>query len=220
MKKKILIIQHEDDTPAGTTLKWAEVRGLEVVYWRPALEPTPPSTEDLVGVVICGGSMDTFEEDQFPWLRVEKQFVRHLLEAQTKIFGLCLGAQLLAESLGGRVYKHPGWEVGFIPAKSIHGDNVPMFHWHQYTFELPPSATLLIEGAYCRNQAFTWGNQVVATQFHPESTSEWIKECANEIKEKHQGHVQSRQEILDSLPLQKDLQDWYFKELDALFLKK
>lgn len=221
MKNKILVIQHESDTPAGTTLVWAAQRGVDIEFWYPAttLAPKVSDIENLLGVVICGGSMDTFEEEQFPWLKAEKEFIRNLLEKKIKIFGLCLGSQLLAEALGGKVYRYHGWEVGFVSAEDSQGQKVPMFHWHQCSFELPPSAQLIIEGEYCRNQAFTWGDQVVATQFHPEATVEWIRECAEEVREKHQGNVQSKEEILNSLDLQKDLQAWYFKQLDGLFFK-
>ncbi|WP_413290318.1 type 1 glutamine amidotransferase [Bdellovibrio sp. HCB337] len=220
MANKILIVQHEEHTSAGTTLEWAKTRGVDVVFWHPAQEPMPKSTDDSLGVVICGGSMDTFEEDKFPWLKTEKQFVQNLLEKKTKIFGLCLGGQLLAEVLGGKVYVQKGWEIGFVPAKTKDGEEVPMFHWHHCAFELPPGATLLIKGDYCPNQAFLWKDHVVGTQFHPEATEDWVRECAEDVEEKHQGNVQKKAEMLDSLPLRKNLQDWYFRQLDALFLKK
>ena len=220
MKNKILIIQHEDDSPPGTTLEWARLRQQELIYWRPASEQAPPETTDLAGVVICGGSMDAFEEDKFPWLKTEKTFIRALLENKIKVFGLCLGSQLLAEMLGGRVYQHVGWEIGFVPGKTSDGVAVPMFHWHHCTFDLPAGAELFIQGEFCRNQAFKVGEQVVATQFHPEATPEWIRECAEEVRNGHRGNVQSGSEILKSLPQQKELQAWYFQQLDNLFQTK
>lgn len=220
MKKKLLVIQHEMDTPPGTTLEWAQLRGFECRFWYPAQENTPPSMKDFAGVVICGGSMDTFEEEKFPWLKTEKAFLQEALDKKMKIFGLCLGSQLLAELFGGRVYQHHGWEIGFIPAKTRDGREVPMFQWHHCTFELPPNAELLVQGDYCRNQAFKVGDQVIATQFHPEATEEWIRECAEGIREKHQGNVQTPESILESMPLRKKLQAWYFEQLDQLFLER
>lgn len=220
MKNKLLIIQHEASTPAGTTLEWAKNHSLEVVFWHPAQESLPPSLEGLCGAVICGGGMDTFEEERFPWLKTEKAYLRQLLDHKIKIFGLCLGSQLLAEILGGRVYQHPGWEIGFIRLSRAGQEPLPVFHWHHCTFDLPPGAELILQGDYCRNQAFKVGDQVIATQFHPEATQEWIRECAGDVKEKHQGNVQSTEEMLRDLPLQKVQQAWYFQQLDQLFLGK
>lgn len=212
--KKILIVQHEEDTPPGTTLEWAQNRGYAVEMWSPATQ-NPPTQLDHDLVVICGGSMDTHEEKKYPWLVTEKKVLRRLLDQETKIFGLCLGSQLLAEVLGGSVHQHVGWEIGFIPVTLNNGQTLSVFHWHRYTFELPPGAELLAQGTYCRNQAFRYGSHIIATQFHPEATLEWIQESAQEVRQ-HQGNVQSADEIMRSLSLQAPMKAWYFEKLDEL----
>jgi GMP synthase-like glutamine amidotransferase len=216
--KKLLIIQHESGTTPGSTLQWSGQHGFETAVWFPATDPRPPAIDAETGVIICGGSMDAFEEDKFPWLKTEKQFIRDLLKNNIKIFGLCLGAQLLAEILGGRVYLHHGWEIGFIEVTDSDGEKIKVFHWHHCTFELPPGAERVVSGDYCLNQAFKWGEQVVGTQFHPESTVEWIKTCTEGLRPHHQGNVQSQEQMLNSLFLQQDLQNWYFQQLSKLFL--
>lgn len=216
--QRLLIIQHEDDTPAGTTLEWAQARKLQVHIWQPAKEPQPPVSTPYLGIVICGGGMDTFEEEKHPWLITEKNFLREQLRQKTKIFGLCLGSQLLAEIFGGRVYQHSGWEIGFLPVKNSQGESLTVFHWHHCTFELPPQAERIFHGDYCLNQAFKVGDQVIATQFHPESTAEWVRTCSQELQAHHQGNVQSQEQILGSLSLLVPLQKWYFQQLDELFL--
>ncbi|WP_373997534.1 type 1 glutamine amidotransferase [Bdellovibrio bacteriovorus] len=216
--KSLLVIQHEADTPPGTTLEWAALRGYTVHHWSPGTD-APPVKTDFDLVVICGGSMDTFEEEKHPWLVVEKEFIRKLVKNNTKIFGLCLGSQLLAEILGGSVHQHHGWEIGFVPVKTRDASTLQAFHWHRYTFELPPGAELLCEGSFCKNQAFTFGKNIMATQFHPETTEQWIRECAEEValnEKAYTGLVQSEKDMLASLPLQKDLKHWYFDQLDQL----
>ena len=105
---KLLIIQHEDKTSPGTTLDWARQNNIHVDHWYPA-EPHPvPDHAEYKGIVICGGSMDTCEEDKHPWLREEKKFIRSLIDNNKKIFGICLGSQLIAEALGGQVHQHHG----------------------------------------------------------------------------------------------------------------
>ncbi|MGZ3769055.1 MAG: type 1 glutamine amidotransferase [Bdellovibrio sp.] len=213
--KHLLIIQHEHDVTAGTTLEWAKLKNYQIEYWYPAENSqTPNFNFDMV--VICGGSMDTFEEDKYPWLKTEKAYIAELIQRNIKIFGLCLGAQLLAEMLGGSIYKHVGWEIGFVPVQIEQKSFLNVFHWHQYSFQLPPGAQLLAQGDYCYNQAFTYGNHIVGTQFHPESTVDWILECADCVKEIHFGLVQTPSQIRDQVFLQKKLQDWYFKQLDNL----
>jgi GMP synthase-like glutamine amidotransferase len=217
--KKLLIIQHEDLTTAGTTLDWAKERNLEVHTWWPATEAAPQKLECFVGVVICGGTMDTFEEDKFPWLKNEKQFLQEALKAKTKMFGLCLGAQLLAEALGGKVYYHHGWEIGFVQIENpATKENIAVFHWHHCTFDLPSKAELFFTNDYCKNQAFKLQDQVIATQFHPEATLGWVKDCAEELEPRHTGRVQTREQMLAGTAQRDQMQAWYFQQLDHLFL--
>ncbi|WP_413558893.1 type 1 glutamine amidotransferase [Bdellovibrio sp. HCB209] len=216
--KKLLIIQHESDVPAGSTLDWASQNNYQVEYWLPAQGGPAPAVKGYDGVVICGGSMDTFEVDKFPWLHTEKAYIRDLIANNVKIFGLCLGSQLIADIMGGKVHIHePGWEVGFVPVQTTEGETIQAFHWHHCTFELPPGAELIATNSFCKNQAYKLGNNIVATQFHPETTEDWIRECADEVGPEHQGIVQNKSEMLNSLGLQKQLQNWYFKELSKLF---
>ncbi len=216
--KKLLIIQHELDGPPGTTLDWASQNNYQVEYWFPFQGTPAPDRTDYQGVVICGGSMDTFQEETFPWLRTEKKFIRDLIDNKVKIFGLCLGSQLIADIMGGKVYIHePGWEVGFVPVETTEGETIQAFHWHHCTFDLPPGAELTATNSFCKNQAYKLGSNIMATQFHPETTPDWIRECAEEVGPEHQGLVQNKSEMLRTIGLQKPLQEWYFRQLDKLF---
>lgn len=219
----ILIIQHESDTPPGTTLEWAKSRGLSTATWQISEASTPPlSFENFKALVVCGGSMDTFEDDRFPWLKIEKEFLKNCINLKKPIFGLCLGSQLLAEVLGGKVYPMNKWEVGFIPVQMMDQSseyNLNVFHWHQCTFDLPPTAKLMATNDFCANQAFTFGDRIVATQFHPESTREWILECAESVTEDLQGLVQSKNDIIANLALQEPLKNWFFQKLDSWFAR-
>jgi GMP synthase-like glutamine amidotransferase len=228
--KKLWIIQHQEQTTAGTTLDWAEARGLELHFWRPYEASQPPDVSILLetetaGVVICGGTMDTFEEDVHPWLRTEKRFLRELIEAKVKCFGLCLGAQLLAEILGGNVVLQKDWELGFTTVTENVDDaeatsrSLSVFEWHHCTFEVPPTAELFIVGDYFRNQAFRVGRHVIGTQFHPEATEAWIRHCTERLRPEHSGNIQSKEQILASLVHDRPvLQRWYFNQLDRFFL--
>jgi GMP synthase-like glutamine amidotransferase len=110
--------------------------------------------------------------------------------------------------------------VGFVPVKNLDGSTLQAFHWHHCTFDLPPGAELIATNEFCRNQAYKLGDNVVATQFHPETTEDWIRECADEVGSQHQGLVQNKEQMLSSMNLQKPQQDWFFLQLDRLFLYK
>lgn len=219
---ELLIIQHESDTPPGSTLEWARLRGIRPLIWQAAHEPAPCRPDEVKALVICGGSMDVFEEDRCPWLKAEKEFIREALQKEIPIMGLCLGSQLIAEALGARVYSLNTWEVGFIPVQMNDREapyTLDVFHWHQCTFDLPMGAELIATNEFCQNQAFKWGANVIATQFHPETTVQWVHECAADVNETHQGLVQRSREMLERISLQAKLQKWYFDTLDRLFIR-
>lgn len=214
---KLLIIQHEDKTSPGTTLDWARQNNIHVDHWYPAQDHPVPNHTDYRGIVICGGSMDTFEEEKHPWLREEKKFIRALIDNNKKIFGICLGSQLIAEALGGQVHQHHGWEIGFVPVTTGDNEILHVMQSHRYTFTLPPGAQLIATNDFCRHQAYTYGENIIATQFHPEATMEWITRKAHSVNSERQGQVQTKEEILASIHLQKPLQEWFFKQLDRWF---
>jgi GMP synthase-like glutamine amidotransferase len=124
-----------------------------------------------------------------PWLRDEIALIRAALEAAKPVLGVCLGAQLLAAALGGRIYPHDHREIGWFEvtraqeaARSPFAPWLPerlaAFHWHGDTYDLPPGATRLFESAACREQGFSAGVRALALQFHPEITPEMVREWA------------------------------------------
>lgn len=218
----LLIIEHEVDSPPGSTLEWARLRGITPLIWKAAHEPAPCKPDEVKALVICGGSMDVFEEERCPWLVQEKAFISEILRRNIPVMGLCLGSQLIAEALGARVYSTNTWEIGFIPVNMQDRETpytLNVFHWHQCTFELPEGAELIATNDFCKNQAFRWGSNVIATQFHPETTVQWVHECAAEVNDSHKGLVQRPREMLDSISLQPKLQQWYFDTLDRLIIR-
>jgi len=143
-----------------------------------------------------GGPMSSYDEQELPWLREEKAYLRQVFNAGARMLGVCLGAQLLAELLGATVGPNPYKEIGWLPVRlSEEAKQHPFFagvpqeftafHWHGDTFSLPEDALPLGESAGCRLQGFLWGARVLGLQFHLETTAESmeaiIAACSEEI---------------------------------------
>ena len=169
----------------------------------------PPGTLDFDLLVVMGGPMGVADEAAYPWLRVEKQFILRAIEAGKRVLGICLGAQLVAEVLGARVYRNPYREIGWFPVvrndratQTAVGQAIPeelcALHWHSDTFDIPVGAAPLGASAACRNQGFVYNERVLALQFHLEATpataAELVAECVNDIDGSI--YTQSRYDLL------------------------
>ena len=212
---KVLIIQHETSTPPGTVIQWLESRGASYkIHFFSSGALLQQADFDVV--FICGGSMNVDQESDFSWLVEEKMYIHSIIKGNKKIVGLCLGAQLLAEVLGGTVFKSPVWEVGWQKINLLETNtSLVAFHWHGYQFISPPGSVVIAENECTPHQGFKFGANILAYQFHPESTLDWVVECATdpEIPTKDK-FVQNKEEILANLNNQKNMQDWFFRELD------
>jgi GMP synthase (glutamine-hydrolysing) len=142
-----------------------------------ALDPVAPEL-----VLVLGGPIGAYEDDPYPSLKEELKLLEKRLGANRPTLGICLGAQLMARALGARVYpvglKEIGWgRIALRPAgcesavRHLGQDDTAVLHWHGDTFDLPAGATLLASTGICRNQAFSWGCNALAFQFHPEATA-------------------------------------------------
>ncbi len=143
-------------------------------------------------LVIMGGPMNIYEEDLYPWLSWEKRLIAHYLENDKFVFGFCLGAQLIADVLGSRIFALPGREIGWFPVIKTNDrilkflpDIATVFHWHGETFDLPEGALPLFRSDFTENQVFIYNNKVLALQFHLEMTAAGIEDitryCADEL---------------------------------------
>jgi GMP synthase (glutamine-hydrolysing) len=179
---RVLVIQHVASAPLAAYGEVLAARGteLELVDCE-AGDPMPAALDGIDGVISLGGPQSLYEPAGLDWLAPELDLLRTAVAAGVPIFGVCLGAQLLALAFGGRVYPGPVPEVGPAPvhltaaadADPVFGrlePVVPAFHWHADTFELPAGATLLASSDRYANQAFRIGANGYGVQFHAESS--------------------------------------------------
>ncbi len=139
--------------------------------------------------------MNIYEQDIYPWLAREKGFIRSAIAEGKIILGICLGAQLMADVMGGKVQRNEHREIGWFQVQltaearasrifRVLPENFVAFHWHGDTFDNPPKAVRMAESLACKNQAFELG-KAVGLQFHlessPDSIDHLIQNCADEL---------------------------------------
>ena len=205
-------LQHVPFEGLGSIEPWLRGAGYEITSSPLFRSAEFPNLEMVDLLIVMGGPMSVNDEDEFPWLIEEKRFVRGAIKAGTPVLGICLGAQLIASSLGARVYRNRCKEIGWFPVQGVPRPGLrstfsfpsamDVFHWHGETFELPPCAVPLARSEGCRNQAFQIGRRVVGLQFHLETTAESaraiVTHCRAELSPAK--YVQSEATILGTAP--------------------
>jgi len=158
-----------------------------------------PDQGDFECLIIMGGPMGVQDEKKYPWIKEEKIFIEQSIRNQKTVIGICLGAQLIADVLGARVYRNSFKEIGWFPVRkrkeskgtimdALLQNEFHAFHWHGDTFDIPRGADHFAESEACPNQGFIYERHVVALQFHFESTKDSIEQlilnCGHELNEK------------------------------------
>jgi GMP synthase (glutamine-hydrolysing) len=138
-------------------------------------------------VVVLGGPIGVYEEDQYPFLHEELAAIRARMAAGRPMLGICLGAQLMAKARGANVAPGPQKEIGWAPLRVTEVgravglgvfESTPVLHWHGDNFELPANAVRLASTSVCPNQAFSIGKNMLGLQFHievdPARIEQWL----------------------------------------------
>lgn len=155
-------------------------------------EQLPTDLEAFAAVVVMGGPMASYDDTGFPTRGAEIELLRTALARELPVLGICLGAQLLVEAAGGRVFPGSGAEIGWgtvsLTADAADdplfrgvGDSVEVLHWHGDTYELPPNAVHLARSDRYENQAFRVGPCAWGLQFHLEVDDTAVRTFASEF---------------------------------------
>ena len=230
----ILIFEHSDTSRAerlGVTLRDYGHR-LHFVRLDQG-DDMPRDLDNVDGSVSCGGPQSAYD-DSHEWLKPQMELMRQANEIAMPIVGLCLGSQILARALGGKVEMMPdgiefGWNEVSLTASgredSIHA-GMPwtslMFHYHRdYVSELPPGARLLASSSQCKVQTWAVGLRTYGFQYHPEVTLQtietWMREEPEALREANITPEQLREQNHKYYPAFERLTQRLFESI-ALFL--
>jgi len=203
--------QHAPFEGLGSIEPWLKKAGCEITSTRFYESAKLPDLKTIDLLVVMGGPMSVNDEDRFPWLVAEKQFIWDAIAKSKPVLGICLGAQLIAGALGTGVYSNKAKEIGWFPVHGIKSndqsifefpESIKVFHWHGETFDLPSGATLLAKSDACENQAFQVGKSVIGLQFHLETTPQaartLVSNCRDELIPAP--FIQAEKEILSANP--------------------
>lgn len=143
-----------------------------------------PHIEDVDLLIIMGGNISVNDEANYPWLKIEKRWLRRYLASGKPAIGLCLGGQLIANALGAAVSHSAYHELGWTTVQRVRNipencfqlpDQLKVLQWHSECFEIPKGAVHLAENQMCRNQMYQIGKNVLGFQFHPEITPQTLE---------------------------------------------
>jgi len=176
-RQQVVVIQHLAFEDLGSFESVFHERGMHVSYLQAGVDNVLLPLQHADIAVVLGGPIGVYETQTYPFLQDELNALSQRLTAMMPTLGICLGAQLMAQAMGGKVFpggqKEIGWSSLTLHNEAVnsplqHLQNTPVLHWHGDTFDLPPKAELLASTALYRHQAFRVGSNLLALQFHPE----------------------------------------------------
>lgn len=193
---RVLSLTHGLSVPGGVFEEAVAAGGHRLERWVVPNGGSPEAAGSYDAVMAFGGSQHPDEDARFAWLRHEEAFLQDVLAAEVPVFGVCLGAQMLARAAGASIGPASASEIGWheiVLTESGTADPVlgtlppspTVFQWHHYAFDLPPSGVALAESPACLQAFRLDGLPAWGIQFHAEVTGEmlsaWIEEDPQDL---------------------------------------
>jgi len=195
--KPLLVIRHERTDTLGVAGGAFEEEGLPISILDAWGDGSWPGREEVAAYLVMGGAMNVDQIGRHPYLGLERELIRGLIEAGVPVMGVCLGAQLMARAVDEPVIRAPQRKCGFFPVyPTEEGASDPVasvfaagdleFHWNEDTFALPPGARLLASGSDGTVDAFRIGERAWGIAFHPEvdrpELDGWIEAVGSKLE--------------------------------------
>jgi GMP synthase (glutamine-hydrolysing) len=235
--KKLLVLQHVAHEILGTLNPLLKRAGFRIRYVNFGRHPdAEPSLEGYDGLIVLGGPMSANDTRNHPHLMTELRLIEEAMRREIPVLGICLGAQLIARTLGAEVYPSEEKEIGWYDVSptrdagedlllSEFRDKEKVFQWHGDTFEIPRSGVHLASSSVCANQAFRYAMNVYAFQFHLEVDApmihRWLRAPENQAEiATLQGKIDAgsiHKETLEHLERLHQLSDRVFSEFIGIF---
>jgi GMP synthase (glutamine-hydrolysing) len=185
---QILFIVHSDFEVPDYIQTWISNQNFKLFICRPFKGESLPPLADVDFVILTGGTHSLVDQDKYPYLKIEIEFVKQALAADKKILGICLGAQILSEAHGTKTELSPQPEIGVFPLRlTPEGINDPILegvpstfnvtHWHKYMPGLPNTASILAASEGCPRQIIRYSSRAYGFQCHIDTTFEDIQKA-------------------------------------------
>ena len=179
-RRSAVAVRHVAFEDLGLLSPILDAAGWDVSYCdAPTDDLTAPAVTKADLLVVLGGPIGVYDQDDFPFLGREIELLGRRLAEDLPTLGICLGAQLMACALGQAVYPCFEKEIGWGPVTLTEAGKASclgalprgghVLHWHGDTFDLPPGASLLASTKACTNQAFVYRKRGLGLQFHLEA---------------------------------------------------
>lgn len=229
MSRKVIIIRHMQERRDDHVANFLNDKQTRQVHVNPAHgAPIPADTKDCDALVIYGGIQSANDVKDKPYIGAELDWITDWLASGRPALGICLGAQLLAKSLGGEISRHRDgiFEIGFhkiSPTEQANGflnESAYFYQWHGEGFSLPDRCELLATGDLFPNQAFRYRHNTYGFQFHPEVSknvmNSWLSAARENLQKSKGAHSVEKQRTDESIHGDKMgkwcrnfLEDWY-----------
>ena len=224
--KKVLAIRHAKERRDDRVSAWMEENDVEIHVAIPASgAPLPRNKANYDALVVYGGVQSANDGSSRPYIDHELDYIADWATSGRPVLGICLGAQMLAKSLGGTVMPRSDgrFEIGFnrvVPLEESDGflkQPSYFYQWHGEGFTIPQDGVRLAGGEVFPNQAFRYGQRAYGVQFHPEVTleimREWLSYNEGKLESKLGAHSAERQ-IDDESRYGDDMQAWLHEFLN------
>ena len=229
---RMLVVEHEAECPPAHLGRWLTESGADLAVWRPYLGEALPDLASYDALVVLGGSMGADDEATVAWIGPTKRLLAEAVASEVPTLGICLGHQLLASALGGRVTVNPpGQQLGLLtvcwtdtaaddPLVGRLADDEPRrgVHWNNdIVTVLPDGASVLASTPGGEVQAVRFGPRAWGVQWHPEVDVPVLVSWAEGDRDDHLERGIDQQALLDEIDAARDELDSAWRPLARSF---